>query len=539
MLNFAKLSQLSKFDVSESLRGMQRSSTSSLGDKSAALPAVLVAVGYFLGTQVGFALTPKSGPISTFWPPNAILLAALLLVPRKRWWTLVLAVLPAHLLVQLPRGIPLGTSLGWFLGNTGEALLGAYLITEVQEAKVCFERVRGLLVFIAFGVVGAPLLTSFLDAGVVIATGLGKDYWLLLTTRLLSNMLAQLTLVPVIVLFSLYGVDWIRKATIDEYLEATLLLVSVFFVTAFAFGLRYSGQVQVRYFYLLLPVLLWASLRFEFGGLSATLLAVSFLLAWGSIHGFGPFLSVSLRNVMTLQVFLCAISLPFMFLGVVLSQQRVTEQSLRDSRLRLIDSQEKERRRIARELHDGVGQSLALLQIELSQLEVECDPPMQSKLEDLARKVSDVSNVTREISHGLHPSHLEYLGLSRSLDKLCREFAQDRLLDIEFVKGELPEHLDPEVSLSLYRVAQEALHNAAKYSRARHVEVRLRMKAGRLWMEIVDDGVGLAARRNDQVGMGMESMRERMELVGGAISIESAPMKGTKVRASVSLVRTA
>jgi signal transduction histidine kinase len=235
---------------------------------------------------------------------------------------------------------------------------------------------------------------------------------------------------------------------------------------------------------------------------------------------------------MTLQVFLCAISLPFMFLGVVLSQQRVTEQSLRDSRLRLIDSQEKERRRIARELHDGVGQSLALLQIELSQLEVECDPPMQSKLEDLARKVSDVSNVTREISHGLHPSHLEYLGLSRSLDKLCREFAQDRLLDIEFVKGELPEHLDPEVSLSLYRVAQEALHNAAKYSRARHVEVRL-------WMEIVDDGVGLAARRNDQVGMGMESMRERMELVGGAISIESAPMKGTKVRASVSLVRTA
>ena len=86
--------------------------------------ALLVAVSYYAGSQIGFLFTPAQSAISTFWPPNAILLAAFLLTPPRIWWVLLLAVMPAHLSIQLRTGIPLLSSLGWFVGNTGEALLG-------------------------------------------------------------------------------------------------------------------------------------------------------------------------------------------------------------------------------------------------------------------------------------------------------------------------------------------------------------------------------------------------------------------------------
>jgi len=503
--------------------------------------ALLVAIGYYIGTLIGFELTPQNQPISTFWPPNAILLASLLLTHRRRWWMLLLAVLPAHMLIQLPMGVPWVTSIGWYLTNTGEALLGAYLITEVQDARASFERVRGLVVFLVFAVFCAPLVTSFVDAAVVTLTGWGRDYWLVWTTRLLSNMLAEMTLVPAIVLFWLEGPGWIRKATLGRSIEAVILFCSVVMVGGFGFAIETKGQVHVSFFFycLLLPILLWASLRFEFGGLSATLLTISLIMAWAAIHGRGPFFSSTLAKVMELQLFLCIIALPFMFLGAVLAEQRETARSLRESRGRLIDSQEQERRRIARELHDGVGQALALAEIELAQLSDEIDVPVKPRLQTLVDQLAEISNVTREISHGLHPSHLEYLGLPGALSKLCRDAAQDRQLEVEFVQGEVPPQLDSEVSLSLYRVAQEALHNVTKYSRARRVEVCLRVKSGRLWMDVVDDGVGFAKQLGPKAGIGMESMRERMELIGGAISIKSAPMKGTKIQASVPLDRAA
>src|SRR4051794_28507526 len=94
-----------------------------------AAPAVVGGVRGYAGTRIGFALTPGDLPIATFWPPNAILLAALLLAPVRLWWTILLAVIPAHFLAQLPTGVPIATAFGWLLGNAGEALLGAALLS--------------------------------------------------------------------------------------------------------------------------------------------------------------------------------------------------------------------------------------------------------------------------------------------------------------------------------------------------------------------------------------------------------------------------
>jgi signal transduction histidine kinase len=497
--------------------------------------AALVGVAYLGAMKLGFATTTPAGPISVFWPPNAVLLATLLLAPRRNWWLLIATVLPFHLAGQISRGVALGTSIGWYFGNVGEALLGAYLITEVQTVRECFQRTRGLVVFLAFGVFGAPLITSFLDAGVVVLTRAGSGYWFLWTSRLLSNMLAALTIAPTIILFGLSGFAWFRKATLAKYLEGTFLVCAVALVSLYAMGFGESGATQVRLFYGLLPLLLWAAMRFGVGCVSATLSSISFLAVWGAMHGRGPFLALSAGSVVAMQLFLCMISLPFMFLAVLLVQQYETATSLRQSRALLIDSQEDERRRIARELHDGVGQSLALAQIEVLQLIESCELAVRPKLETLSEQLSEISDVTREISHGLHPLNLEVLGLAGALNKLCRESSHEGLLKIEFIDGGLPARISPDTALSLYRVAQEALHNVAKYSHASHVEVIVRMKGGRLWLDVVDDGIGFSTVKEDADGLGLESMRERVELLGGKLAIKSAPRQGTRIRASVPL----
>ena len=110
--------------------------------------ALLVALGYFAGSQIGFLLTPADSPIATFWPPNAILLAALLITPRRIWWVLILAVLPPHFLIQLRAGVPVVSAVAWFIGNSGEALLGAVSVRIFKGNKPLLESVRGVIVFL-------------------------------------------------------------------------------------------------------------------------------------------------------------------------------------------------------------------------------------------------------------------------------------------------------------------------------------------------------------------------------------------------------
>src|SRR5579864_5177860 len=130
------------------------------------VPALVLATAfaYSFGTKLGLLFTPASTPIGTLWPPNAILLATLLLTPTRTWPALLVGVLPAPLLVQLGADVPPATSMGWFFGNAGEALIGAACIRYFGKEKRPFDGLRGTLVFLLFGVVMAPLVTSFLDA---------------------------------------------------------------------------------------------------------------------------------------------------------------------------------------------------------------------------------------------------------------------------------------------------------------------------------------------------------------------------------------
>jgi len=504
-----------------------------------ATAALLVGICYYAGTLIGFAWTPTGRPNSSFWPPNAILLAAFLLAQRKKWWALLLAVFAAHMVAQLQVGVPLLTAGGWFITNSSEALIGAYCITQFSDSAKTLDGVRGVFIFVVFGVLFAPLVTSFLDAFAVLITGWGKDYWPLSLERFSTNALAELTIVPPIVLWRSHSFTWIRSARGARLGEAILLTIGIVLVAIVVFGVKaVSPATTPALLYLPLPFLLWAASRFGLGGLSTSLLALALISTWYTMHGREPFPNASMaQNILSLQILFCVVAVPLMFLSAVMAESRRAQELLRRTTASLIQAQEQERHRIARELHDDLGQALALTKVTLDELIFDeltpgPDESLKIALTDLSHQISTISNTAREISHGLYPTQLEYLGLPGALKRLCDELGKRKNISIHLTIGNLPDQLQQSISLSLYRIAQETVHNIITHSQAKNVKVELGANDTRISLRIIDDGIGFDPS-HEAGGLGLESMRERVRVMGGFINISSFPSSGTRIEVRV------
>jgi PAS domain S-box-containing protein len=221
-----------------------------------------------------------------------------------------------------------------------------------------------------------------------------------------------------------------------------------------------------------------------------------------------------------------------------ITDQKEAKASLRELNGRLIHAQEEERARIAGELHDDINQRLALLANgfhELEQNPAGRDKSHWSKqVRDLEQLTIEIASDLQHLSHRLHPSKLYYLGLGSAVRDLCQEFAKQHKIEVECIVHNVPQHLGENVSLSLFRTAQESLHNAAKHSRARHIKVELTGEATLVRLRISDDGIGFDSNRTrNSQGLGLVSMRERLRLAGGNFSIWSRPSLGTQVEGTV------
>jgi two-component system sensor histidine kinase UhpB len=516
----------------ETLFAPDRSDTSAVssGLRSGAI-GLLVALGYYAGSQIGFLLTPSGTPIAAFWPPNAILLAALLLTPQRIWWVLVLAVFPAHLFIQLRIGIPLISALAWFVGNAGEAVLGAICVRLFKKDHPLFESVHGVIVFLGFGVLLPTLATSFVDAAGVILTGLGQNYWTLWTTRLTSNILADLTIVPTIVVFGVKGVSWFRTANAAAYGESVALAVSTVVVSLLVFGKESATSSFWAFLYALLPLLIWALLRFGSGAVSASLLAVALISSSYTMHGRGPLGSQSVDfAVLSLHCLLTILATSFMLSGALLAEGRSDQYSLRAEYGNLVHAQNLEHYRIARELHDNILQRLTLVGLHLDELRAASLVFAKTPYNNVYDQISDVSNRIRDLSHDLHPFMLEYLGLPRALRKLCRDSGARCGVTIEFSENGATGLLPSDISTCLFRVAQEALQNIVQYSHAKTFVLELKLANKAVVLRVSDGGVGIDAVRPQ--GVGLTFMREQVLAQGGNLKITSVPSKGTIIEAS-------
>ena len=228
--------------------------------------------------------------------------------------------------------------------------------------------------------------------------------------------------------------------------------------------------------------------------------------------------------------------------GVLVFAEDITrikqsEETLSKMSQKLIQAHEEERTRIARELHDDICQRIVLLGVNLGRYRHAhpgslSDP--KGELGQAGEQLHDLGSDVQALSHRLHSSKLEHLGLAAAAAGFCKEFSDQFRVNIDFQAGGIPNELSGDISICLFRVLQEAVQNAAKHSGARHLRVSLRNGSNQIELTVHDSGIGfdpeLAFRKS---GLGLTSMRERMKLVNGELSIESGMRRGTTVCARV------
>jgi PAS domain S-box-containing protein len=219
------------------------------------------------------------------------------------------------------------------------------------------------------------------------------------------------------------------------------------------------------------------------------------------------------------------------------TDRKLAEEALARMGRRLIEAHEQERSWIARELHDDVLQRMALLMVELELWDQQL-PDSAVEFRERARhglqRLSDIVDDIEALSHRLHSSKLEYLGIVAAARGFCQELAEQQKVEVDFSQTNIPDGLPSETSLCVFRVLQEALQNAVKYSGVRQFSVELRGTEGEIQLTVSDSGVGFDPHEAiNGHGLGLISMRERLYLAGGQISIDSRSGVGTTIRARV------
>ena len=221
-----------------------------------------------------------------------------------------------------------------------------------------------------------------------------------------------------------------------------------------------------------------------------------------------------------------------------ITERKGAEEALLSMTRRLIEAQEQERTRIARELHDDIGQRVALLAVNLAQLQ---QSPLKlfevrDRIGELQKETSEIATDIQTLSHQLHAAKLEYLGIAAVMRGFCQEFGKQTKVRIEFQSQDLPSPVPPDVSLCLFRVLQESLHNSAKHSGAQDVAVGLWGTPDEIHLVVSDSGSGFDSEGAKQSrGLGLISMEERLRVLKGTFSIESQAKRGTKIHARVPL----
>jgi PAS domain S-box-containing protein len=228
---------------------------------------------------------------------------------------------------------------------------------------------------------------------------------------------------------------------------------------------------------------------------------------------------------------------------VDITERKLSEESLRMLTGRLIRAQEEERARIARDLHDDFSQRLALLSIGLGQLwkkVPESDGEERAMILEMLKKTKEMSSDIHSLSHQLHSSKLEHVGLGPALRGLCKEVNEKFKIEVRFIERKAHSRIPKDVALCLFRVAQEALGNIVKHSNSKDAQVELGTNADGVSLCISDAGRGFdPGQQNSEAGIGLVGMSERLRLVGGTLSVRSEPDRGTDIFAEVPLAPSA
>jgi PAS domain S-box-containing protein len=301
------------------------------------LTALLIGVAYYVGALLSFTLRVPSTRSSIIWIPNAILLAAFVVTPVKRWWLWALAALPAHILAQSRDAAPILILLCPFIANVAQAALAAVSLRLLTEVPHRLESLRNMGFFILVAVIAVPAVVSFTAAWLFVLAGWETDYWLVGKARFLSNVVTGLTVAPICFAIADGSLKRLFCFQIRRYLEVAIVLLGLVVVLSAASEWHAAETINFPFrLYAPLPFLLWAAVRFGPPVLAIGLLAVAYDSISDSIFDQAFFaMNSPAASVLALEASLGVLSLPLMLLAALMQERQHKDEALRESQERL------------------------------------------------------------------------------------------------------------------------------------------------------------------------------------------------------------
>ncbi|HTU35526.1 MAG TPA: MASE1 domain-containing protein [Candidatus Acidoferrum sp.] len=526
-----------------------------------------IAVVYFLAGRLALKLAVINPSVSSVWPPTGIALAALLIFGYEMWPAILFAAFGFNISTTGPHLISLIIA----AGNTLEALVGAYLIRRLAHGRWAFASAEDVLKFAFLGgvvctTIPATIGVASLSAAGLLAAGQREAVWF---TWWLGDMIGAIVVAPCILL-------WVERPPMKRGLRervrggaaagSLLLLGLLLFSDLIPFRFQ-----DYRLAFLCIPLIVWGAFYLRPHEGITLVLALSAIAVWGTLRGFGGFSGTNVNaSLLLLQAFMGVIAVTSLVLSAAISErnsehaalerardelearvvarttelqdriatQERAEEAMRDLSSRLMKSQDDERRRIARELHDSTGQDLAWLSMSLSQLRREAEKrnaASPGKISEMLEIVQKVLAELRTISYLLHPPLLDDMGLSSAIRWLVDGFVERSKVQVSIDIPEGLERFSPELETAVFRVVQECLTNIHRHSASTTASIRLERTAEALMLEVSDRGRGIpeekvpGATASGVRGLGLRGMRERVRQFGGEIEIVRL-QPGTLVR---------
>jgi two-component system, NarL family, sensor histidine kinase FusK len=523
-----------------------------------------LAVLYFVSCKLGLLLAVIHPSATAIWPGTGIALAAILLRGYRVWPGIFIGALA----VNLTTAGSILSSLGIATGNTLEAVVGVYMVARFANGRKVFDRAEDIFKFMFLACVLATNVSASIGVASLVLTGntRGMQPEALWLTWWLGNMAGAILVTPCFLLWSSQP-----EARPSRQLVAMqgAAVISLLLVGAMVFGGSLSGRLhEYPLKFICTPFVVWAAFELRPRAVALAMLAFSALAVGSAIHS-ARGTAISNESLLLTQVFLGVAALTGLLVSVAVTERNRHAQTLQTAKIelegrvqertqeleqriasqeraekalrrlsgRLLKTQDEERRRIARELHDSTGQSLAVLIMDLSSLSKQAEilsPELSRKLNENAEIVRRMSNELRTTSYLLHPPLLDEMGLGAGLRWYIEGFKERSKIEVRLNIAENL-RLPADLEMMIFRVVQESLTNIHRHSGSATAAISLSNSGQKLTLQIRDEGKGIAPDKLTGVaGVGLSGMRERVKGFGGELEILSGG-RGTMVRAVIPL----
>jgi len=436
----------------------------------------------------------------------------------------------------LPVGVEVPAMLGAFSCNVALALSAAAGLRRLSQGPPWLDSLAKAWTFLLVCAVGAPALVALVIAGVGWLTHDTAGGVSFAMRWGLANFLGGIALAPILVTWIGEGTGWLRRISARRLAEAVLLAAALL-ASAYVGFPAASAQYPVLAC-APIPLMLWAAVRFGPRGAAGAIFVITLMALGAALTGRAPFAASSPEHtIFSLQTFLAVLSAPFLVLAAVVAERRRATTEVQDLSARLLNAQDEERRRIARELHDSTGQNLtaALLNLRGMAESGALHDNERVAVEESGRILDEVHAEIRTLSYLLHPPLLDEVGLAPALRWYVDGFIKRSGIAVQLRAGADIGRLERDAEIALFRVVQECLTNVYRHSGSKTAEIHLTRLPEGLLLVVSDAGRGIGGeatigRSGDTLGVGIAGMRARLNQLDGRLEIHSSPA-GTTVSA--------